>query len=458
MYLAGLALLALTGCTPHDIDTDPSPVINAAGGYTVEGGATAAPGPWYATLGDSKLNGLIEEALANNLTVAQALARLDQAEALTKNTHSGLFPKIDGEISSRKSRQDGDSQEGVSEIGGALDWEADLFGRIRSAVKADSYEARAAADDVDAVRLALSADVAENYYSAIGRQLRLTLLQQQIDTDGEILSLNTMRFEEGLGTKVEVLQQQSQLADAQTLIPPAQSDLRVFENGLDVLLGAAPDGQDRTAREDGLAPDDSLPPLGVPSDLLINRPDLRALRNDLVAADADIAEAIADRLPRITLTGSLIYADGAGFTGPVASVLGALMQPLLDWGERKAEVERNEALYKEKLAAFSQAYLEAIAEVENTLYQEDRQREYVARLESRRSLLSETVEQARSVYQGGLSDYLPVLNALQDLRGVERDLLDQRVTLTLLRIRLFRALGGQVPSTADIPSAIMTRI
>lgn len=307
------------------------------------------------------------------------------------------------------------------------------------------------------MRLALSADIAESYFTAIGQQLKLMRLEQQADADNELLELNQLRFNEGLGTQVDVLQQQGQLADTQSLIPPVESNLRVLENSIDVLLGQAPDAQDRTNRNDALPLDSTLPAIGVPSDLLLNRPDLRRMKNALIAADADIGAAIADRLPRVTLTGSLLFADGPAFAGPLGSVLGSLVAPLIDWGQRRAEVKRNEALYTERLAAFTQAYLEAVAEVENVLYQEDRQREYVARLETRRNVLRETAEKAQASYNEGLTDYLPVLDAVKGLRAVERSLIDQRVALTLLRVRLHRAVGGQIPSYADIPSTVTPR-
>lgn len=455
ILLAGTA--ALSACSLHDVNDNPAPLVSPAAGYSQPGGAQMVSGAWYRQFGDAKLNGLIEEALAKNLTVVQALARLDQADAVVTRTRAPLFPQLDGSVDTRKSWQDGDEQEGVTQLGGALDWEVDIFGRIRSAADADEYEARAAADDVGAVRLALTADIAESYFTAIGQHLKLMRLEQQADADTELLELNQLRFDEGLGTQVDVLQQQGQLADTQSLIPPVESNLRVLENSIDVLVGQAPDAADRTTRNDLLPTDSELPAIGVPSDLLLNRPDLRAMKNELIAADADIGAAIADRLPRVTLTGSLLFADGAGFTGPLGSILGSLVAPLIDWGQRRAEVKRNEALYTERLAAFTQAYLEAVAEVENTLYQEDRQREYVARLETRRGVLLQTAEKAQASYNEGLTDYLPVLDAVKDLRAVERSLIDQRVALSLLRVRLYRAIGGQIPSTTDIPSTVTPR-
>ena len=444
IWVSTLAVI-LAGCTAHTVNINPHPLVEAGSSYS-QPQPPEAEGPaslWYESFKDSKLSSLINTALENNLDVRQALARLDQAEALAVQSSAALYPSIDLEASSSAGREDGDGQDGVSRAGAALSWEVDAFGRLRNARKVRIFEKQAAAEDVETVRLALSAEVAEAYFNAVAQNLQLQLLKQQTGDDNKLLGLIQQRFDAGVGTNVEVLQQQSQLAENESLIPPAQSALRVYENRIDVLTGNAPDGADRTNDEDVFAQIGTLPPLGIPSDLLLSRPDLRAAQNRLIASDADIGAAIADRLPRITLNGSHIYSDGP-IAGATTSILAGLVQPLLDWGARKAEVERNKALYEERLAAFTQLYLEAIEDTENALYQEDRQREFIARLDARRGMLSKTVQASESIYRQGESDYLPVLDAVQDLRAVERALISERRNLVLLRIQLFRALGGPV--------------
>jgi NodT family efflux transporter outer membrane factor (OMF) lipoprotein len=437
------AAFGLSGCLQTGINENPAPMI-AANSYTKSGGEFANTLPWFESFGDQTLNNVMTFAFQNNLDVAQALARLDQAMAQSRNTRTELLPQVNLESSSEKSWEDGDPQEGFSEASLAMGWEIDAFGRIRAGLASDKFLERAAAEDVEAVKLALSADIATNYFQAIAQNKIIALLREQEKLDNQLYDLITLRYKEGVGTRLEQLQQESQRAETRSLIPDFEARQRLYENRLDVLMGLAPDGKDRIVQESKFAlPADPLP-VGVPADLLLNRPDLRALKNKLIAADADIEAAFAERLPRLMLDGSFLLSDAAMAVNPAASLLGSLMQPLLDWGARKAEVERNEAIYREQLTAFSQAYLLAIEDVETTLYQEIKQREYIARLEERRKLLSETVENSKSVYTQGLSDYLPVLSALQDLRAVERDIIAERAELMLLRIRLYRALGGSV--------------
>ncbi|MGB1091736.1 MAG: TolC family protein, partial [Oceanobacter sp.] len=225
----------------------------------------------------------------------------------------------------------------------------------------------------------------------------------------------------------------------------------ILENRLDVLLGQVPDGRSRVralALKESAVP---LPIIGVPASLLNNRPDLRVARAELIAADADIGIAIANRLPGLTLSGFGGYSDGSSYNGQLGSLSLDLIQPLLDWGRRKAEVSYNKALYQEQLAAFSLAWLEALAEVEDGLLQEHKQRQHLQLLEQRREVLQETLEESEARFTQGVDNYLPVLNTLTSLRALERNLVDQRLALFNLRIQLYGAIGGVIPSTA-IPS------
>jgi outer membrane protein TolC len=139
------------------------------------------------------------------------------------------------------------------------------------------------------------------------------------------------------------------------------------------------------------------------------RPDLHAEQGRLIAADAQIAAAIADRLPKITLDGSYLYSKSALTSGPVAAVAASFAQTLLDWGKKQSEVTLNKALYQERLATFTQNYLQAADDVENVLYNENRQREFIDRLEKRHKVLNETLKITQLLYDQGLGDYLSVI-------------------------------------------------
>jgi len=430
----------------HTVNVSPEPTVTAEEYSSVDSSeAQPTNESWWLSFDDAKLNRLIQTGLENNYDVLQAVARLAQASSLSLQARADRLPQIELAADSEQIRREDGERENFSRIGPAFSWEVDVFNRLESIAVARQSEQSARRDDVDAVRLRLSAEIAEAYFDAVSWRNQLALLEKQIVIDKDLLELTQLRFESGLTASVDMLQQSSQLANTESLVPAVEAELRVSENRLDVLMGHTPDGTDQVTDEDVFIDRKKLPFIGVPADLLLRRPDLRALRNELVAADAEIGRAIAERLPQVTLDGSFFYEDRLLPSGMVASLIGTFIQPLIDWGARKAEVERNRALYVEGLARFTQRYLEAIEDVENALYQERKQREFLTRLEIRLRFLERTVEETTQRYTNGLTDYLPVLDAVKELERLERVIVQQERALLGFRIQLHRALGGALP-------------
>lgn len=436
----------MAGCSVHTVNVSPEPIVSAEASYSFDSSDVQQTNEsWWKSFNDEKLDLLILTGLENNYDVLQAVARLAQASALSKQSRADRLPQIGLAADSEQIWRESSDRENLTRIGAAFSWEVDVFNRLESISLARQSEQSARRDDVDAVRLRLSADIAGAYFDAVGWRNQLALLEKQIVIDTELLELTQLRYESGLTASVDMLQQSSQLAETESLVPAVEAALRVSENRLDVLLGYPPDGNDQVSNEDAFVDIEKLPFIGVPADLLLQRPDLRALRNELVAADAQIGRAIAERLPQVTLDGSFFYEDRLLPSGAVASLIGTFIQPLIDWGARKAEVERNRALYVEGLARFTQRYLVAIEDVENSLYQERKQREFLKRLANRLQFLERTVEETTQRYTNGLTDYLPVLSAVKELERLERIIIQQERALLEFRIQLHRALGGNLP-------------
>lgn len=444
--------LFLAGCSVHVVEPIPRPNIQPPDSFSIqrdEATSSKQQRLWWHSFDRPALSQLIEQSLLNNQNMAQAVAVLRQAQAVTSQTGSQRLPQLNLRGNASKDWEGSDAQRGASDIGGALSWELDIWDRIGASAQADQLEAMARAEDVEAVKLALSAEVANAYFGSVAAYQRIALLQEQLKLDRDLQNLLQLRLDNGVGTNVDVLQQKARVADSETLIPLAEADRAVYENRLDVLLGAMPDGRNRVPTTENLAFADQMPVIGVPAALLLNRPDLRAARAELVAADADIAAAIADRLPRVTLQGAYAFSDAASYTGPVAMIMGGFVQPLLDWGQRKAEVERNKALYQERLAGYTQLFLEAVEAVENALIREIKQREFLERLRAQNTILQATVDASEDRYTQGIDDYLPVINALQELRVVERSLIAEQLNLLEIRINLFRVIGAPLTLAPD---------
>ena len=253
-----------------------------------------------------------------------------------------------------------------------------------------------------------------------------------------------LRFGLGLAAAVDVYQQRLQLATTRAQVPLAEGRIAVLENRLAVLLGKAPgsigEGLPRSLPE--------LPPLpdpGLPSELLSRRPDVRSVRLRIEAADHRVAAAMADLYP------SLRLGLGAGFQWRevekifdtwIYQLTAGLAGPVYDGGRRVAEIDRSKAVMKELLERYRGEILSALGEVEDALVLEDRQNVYLKDLEGQIGLSKSTLERSSFRYGSGLSDYLPVLTALQALQELQRAEIAARRQRISYRIQLHRALGG----------------
>ncbi|MEM6315378.1 MAG: TolC family protein [Planctomycetota bacterium] len=442
----------LAGCSVHEVTTDPAPPTTLPSAYPTDT-AAAGEGAWWQEFGDARLDTLVAEALTQNLSARDFAARLLAARARARQAGAVRMPLVDGVGSAGwniggDGGLDGDALDNAdfaTGAGVAVSWELDVFGRLRSAQRAAIADVGAAAQDLDAIRLAIAADVATAYFRAAEQRLLLELLDEQLDRDRTLLELIELRFAQGNATSADLLRQRAQVSDVEALVPPALAELRLAENTLDALLGRAADGEQVAGGSLPTFP--TVAAVGVPSDLLTRRPDLRAAQARLLAADNRIGVAIADRLPRFTLVGSLGYADDAGGSGVAGSLLGDVLAPLIDLGLREAVVVERRAEYASLLAAYGDAFVRAVAEVDSLLHAERRQRERVDALAERVDALESAVTEIRERYAGGQGDYLDVLTALEDLQDTQRELLAERRGLVQLRIDVHRAAGGTLRAT-----------
>lgn len=253
-----------------------------------------------------------------------------------------------------------------------------------------------------------------------------------------------------------MFQQRQQQVSTRAQLALVDSALGLFEHRLAVLLGAAPGSLQVDAPEGLPAALPAVPAGGLPADLLERRPDVRAAQRRVEAADYQVAVAVADRLPSLRLSGSYGFQAQslADFlSSPVWNLIASVAAPILDGGRRAAEVERSEAVVEELLMVYGQLLLQAMTEVENALLQERYQLVHIADLEESVELAAATLREAQARYGKGLSDYLPVLTALQGQQRAELALLQARRQLISYRIQLCRALGGTWTQSLPAPEA-----
>ena len=448
--LSGALAALLMGCMVHRTAENPEPLVPAGAEYeevSAAPKAEAVPVEWWRGFEDERLDELIAMALEGNLELRQFAARIEQAEALVRQSGARLFPMLDavGDYEARWVRPEGGrtTREQAASVGGLLDWELDVWGRLRSARRAQIYEAVAVKYDLLAARVFLSAAVAETYFEIVEQRRQLRLLGEQIEANETLLDLTRLRFGQGQSSIVDVLQQQEQLAATLSLLPLIEARVEQLEYALDVLLGVAPGGRARLASTEWPA----LPPLplyGVPSDLLDQRPDLLASESLVRALDYRVGQAIAARLPQFAIGGSLSAVGDPGYSALVSAAFASVAGPVFDAGLRKAEVELQKARLREAVAEWSENYLTAVRDVETALMQERKQAEQVERIEEQLEIARRLLRETRNRYAQGLTDYLPVLNAVVTEQNLERELVQNQRALLSFRVALHRALGGQM--------------
>lgn len=443
-------ILLLTGCSLHNpskvgISVEP-PDAFLGKQDTDEAGLPL--GQWWLAFNDQQLNLLMTELFDQNLELTQALARLEQVEALTRITRSAEAPVVSGGASAGRSSQPGLMDDFIGDnqqLSLAAGYELDLWGKLAAQSKAAELELSASRQEVQTLYLGLSARLADLYFLAIEQRAQLALTDQSIASFTETLSRVENRYNLGLVPAVDMYQARQSLAGAQAARYLFDATLGEVEHAITVLIGRYPERRPgQNLDQLPIAPD--LFETGLPADLLSRRPDLQAALRRVEAADYRVAVAIAERFPSISLSagyGSLRQEVTAGLIrGEFWSLLGNLAMPLVDGGRRRAEVDSKEAALRQAVAGYQQKVLTAFQEVEDALINNYATEQRVERLAETARATAATLRLSIDRYLAGLVDYLPVLTAQRADYEVSSRLLAARRQLLADRISLARALGG----------------
>lgn len=441
----------LAGCAVHRPQqaTLPTPIPPAY--QETAAVAEADFARWWEAFTDPQLNDLMTAAFAGNLDLAQGYARLEQAAASLRSTAAGQRPTLDLTGAGGRRRQSlgpfGPLTEETYSLSVPAAFEIDLWRRLASRTEAARREAAASREEFKSLYLTLSAQVADLYFLAVEQRAQLALADRNIAAFGDTLERVERRYREGLVPALDVYQSRQNLATAQSRRPSFENTLAATDHALAVLVGRYPDRPGTGGR--ALLPA-AVPtfPAGVPSQLLARRPDVAASLLRLQASDARIAAAVAERFPALRLTGA--YGGASAELGDLLAsgnifwnLLLNLTQPLYDGGRRQAEVDRNQALFRENLARYHQSVLTAFREVEDALTAGRTGADRIARLQEREEASGAALRLALDRYLQGLSDYLPVLTAQGLHFEAQSQLLSARRQLVADRISLARALGGE---------------
>lgn len=456
--LTPLALaMLMTGC----VNLAPKyerPAAPVAGAFpTVEGtvhsgNPVAAEAPaniaWQRFFADARLQQLIQMALANNRDLRVSILNIEQARAAFQIQRAARFPQVNAGLTANRASTPGDAPlTSVYQAGLSVSaFELDLFGRVRNLSDAALAQYLATEEARKTAQISLIATVANTYLALLADKELLDLTQQTLKTREESLRLSQLRFDNGVISKLDLQQAVSLVEQARTVLAQQQRLIAQDTNALTLLVGQTipdnlPPGATLAAT--------NLPdlPAGLPSDLLVARPDIRSAEQQLIAANADIGAARANYFPRISLTGSagsasselsgLFKSGSFGWSFAPQAIL-----PLFDFGARRAGVESAVAGRDIAVARYEKSIQTAFREVSDalagqaTFSEQLRAQQAVAAAESDRFNLSDLR------YRNGTASYLDLLDAQRSLFTAQQQAIEANLARLQNQVTLYRVLGG----------------
>lgn len=427
--------------------------------------AVGVAGAWWQAFGDPELNALIEQAAQANLDLRAAEARVREARAARGVVSAGWWPEVNGGASYSRSKGSENlgpagfavGPGGAGGFGEEADlfdarfdafWELDVFGRTRRSVEAADADIAATLADRQDVLLSLLAEVARNYIELRGFQRQVAIAEYNLKAQQETLELTRAKFDAGLTSDLDVARAEAQVESTTSQIPALQSLSAQSTHRLAVLLGQPPAALNgRLSRVDRIPAPPVEIPVGLPSELLRRRPDIRRAERNLAAATARIGVATADLFPRFTLSGALglqssEFSNWGDSSSAFWSIGPGMTIPIFNAGRLRSNVAVQRARTDQALAAYEQTVLRSLEEVENALVAY--RKEYVRRASLARAVDANqrAVALSQQLYQRGLSTFLDVLDAQRELYVTQDDLVRSDATVSSNAVTLFKALGG----------------
>jgi NodT family efflux transporter outer membrane factor (OMF) lipoprotein len=471
-----LVLLSAAGCTvgPNyrrpDVVTPPSwgelaPTAPTDG--RSEAIADGIPTAWWTTFDDQLLLSLIARTVQANLTLQQADARVREARALRRIAAADLWPQVGASGSYTRERS---SKNGVGagkagngfnlfQAGFDANWELDVFGGNRRAVEAADASVEAAADDRNAVLVSLMGEVGVEYVTYRSLQQRLALANQNVAAQQATRDLTRRLFNAGLAPELDVQRAAAQVATTASTIPLLEQQAAQAMHALGVLIGQPPMTLQQELAARGSIP--KPPPevaVGLPSELLLRRPDLARSERQLAAQTAEIGVATRDLFPRFFISGaaSLQSVRGSDFFDWQSRLLSlgpSVSWPIFEGGRIRANIALQTATQQELLAAYEAVVLQAFLDVEDALVAFSHEQATRAQLEDAVRANERAADLARRAYGQGLTDFLTVLVAEQSVFTSQDTLAQTERDVALQLVALYKAFGGGWEAAAPTQEA-----
>jgi NodT family efflux transporter outer membrane factor (OMF) lipoprotein len=460
---------ALVGCTVGPDYHRPDAPISERYDAGLPGAVVTAEqvelGRWWTLLGDPVLDSLVDRAINSNLDLELATARLAEARSQRDVAALGLLPaaavsggiargtgnnvvrdKVDGPLNTAIDTRRVDQV--TKSAGFDTTWEIDLFGRVRRSIEAGDATIESVTEDRRGVLVSVIADVARSYADLRTNQRRLDIAQKNVADYQRMVHLVEQRNRAGVANMLDVGLAQRQYQAAQAAILPLQSDIAESKRRLAVLLGLTPEQLYNELAQAAALP--NPPPhinVGVPSDLLRRRPDIRSAERQLAAATARVGVATADFFPQVTLTGAFGWqSQGEGFSTPdprfIYQLGPGVRWPILDFGKIDATVNVQDARMQQSVISYKRSVLLAVLEADNALSRYTAERDRYEKLAQAVTTAENVARLAEQRYERGLTDFLNVLDAQRQLYTLADQAAVAQQTMVTQWVALNKALGG----------------
>jgi NodT family efflux transporter outer membrane factor (OMF) lipoprotein len=425
---------------------------------------------WWNQFKDLTLSSLVDLAIRANLDLRQAEARIRQARAALGVAGAPLYPEVDATLlfqrSSRAPSQLISSPTGVGavvgpsglitgpftqlfQVGGSSSYQIDVFGGIRRNLEAAGADLMASVEDRRDVLVTLVGEVGNNYLSLRGFQQQLAVARKNLVAQKKTAAIIRRRFEAGTVSKLDLANAEAQVATTAAQIPTLESQIRAAIYALGVLLGREPAVLEKDLIKEGpIPPNPPEVPVGLPSELIRRRPDIRRAEAQLHAATARIGVATADLFPKFSLTGSFgISSSDLTKLGNIADNKFWSFGPSVTWpifagGRIWWNIKVQDALAEQALLTYQKAVLTALQDVETALVayakEQDRRKALVEAVNNNR----QAVDLAMKLYTAGKTDFLNVTTAQLNLYTTENALAQSTAAVDTDLIALYKALGG----------------
>lgn len=411
---------------------------------------TIADLKWWEFYGDKTLCKFITHALENNKDILAAAAKVEQSRELNKSTRAAWFPKVgasvmaDNEIENYTNK--GRTETPQFDVKLDLSWEVDLWGNIKWTTRKAAAEYLASVEAQRAMRMTIIAEVATAYFQLLALENELLIVNRTLQTRSEGVQQAKLRYEGGLTSETVYQQAKVEYAATAALIPAIETQIEVTKNSLKVLMGEYPNFELEYARMKVL--DRDIPtelPVGLSSDLLTRRPDLREAEQGLKAATAAVGIAYTDRFPKLVIgltggweNGSLVDL----FSAPYGLVTGKLVAPLFEFGRRKAKYEAAIQAYDVARLNYEKRVLMAFKETNDAYVRYHNARKATELKNNLREAALKYVELATFQYKYGDIKYINVLDAQRSYFdsqiGLANAVRDEYIAL----VQLYKSLGG----------------